>query len=295
MIDFRGANLEDKGWVDGLLAQGGEWGCEYTFANLFCWGPSFCQQIARVEGFLAVRLRGILGCAYLWPVGRGDVAPVLRRLEEDHRRVCDGPFRLVCVARNHLEELEALFPGEYEVAPDRGGFDYLYRVDKLADLKGKKLHGKRNHIHRFDDAWPAWSFEPITAENLDQCLQMEAQWQEGRQGDAAEGSAVSRALENFEALGLDGGLVRAGGRVVAFALGSRLNDKVYDVHFEKALGEVQGAYAVINREFAAWVRRTYPGVEYLNREDDMGVEGLRRAKESYYPDLMLEKFTATKK
>ena len=93
-------------------------------------------------------------------------------------------------------------------------------------------------------------------------------------------------------LGLEGGLIRVYGEVVAFTIGDRLSADTYDVHFEKAYGELQGAYAMINREFARWVREHHPEVKYLNREDDMGVPGLRKAKESYYPDLLVEKHTA---
>ena len=99
-------------------------------------------------------------------------------------------------------------------------------------------------------------------------------------------------MEHYAALGLEGGLLRAEGRVIAFTMGDKLCSDTYDVHFEKAYGEIQGAYAVINREFARWVRAHHPEIRYLNREDDMGVEGLRRAKESYYPDQMVEKYAA---
>ena len=100
-------------------------------------------------------------------------------------------------------------------------------------------------------------------------------------------------MDHFEALGLEGGLIRINGSVAAFTIGDRLNGDTYDVHFEKAYAGIQGAYAMINREFARWVREHHPDIKYLNREEDMGVEGLRKAKESYYPDLLLEKYTAT--
>ena len=99
-------------------------------------------------------------------------------------------------------------------------------------------------------------------------------------------------MDHYHALGLEGGLIRVYGEVVAFTMGDRLNSDTYDVHFEKAYGELQGAYAMINREFARWVRAKHPNVRYLNREDDMGVEGLRKAKESYYPDYLEVNFSA---
>ena len=102
-------------------------------------------------------------------------------------------------------------------------------------------------------------------------------------------------MEHYHQLGLEGGLIRVYGEVVAFTMGDRLTEDTFDVHFEKAYGELQGAYAMINREFARWVRARHPEIKYLNREDDMGVEGLRKAKQSYYPDLLVEKFAAIRR
>ena len=107
-----------------------------------------------------------------------------------------------------------------------------------------------------------------------------------------EREAVETALAQMDELGVTGGLIRAEGRVVAFSLGSLTTQDCYNVHFEKAYGELQGAYAVINREMARWVRATFPQVAYIDREDDMGLEGLRKAKLSYYPDILLEKYSA---
>ena len=187
---------------------------------------------------------------------------------------------------------------------DRDGYDYLYEVERLAELGGKKLHAKRNHINRFVENNPTWAYEEITPATLPECLEMDKEWYRRslqREGDAEErdlgdeGIALRTAMEHYEELGLEGGLIRVYGEVVAFTIGDRLSADTYDVHFEKAYGELQGAYAMINREFARWVRARHPEIRYLNREDDMGVEGLRKAKQSYYPDLMVEKHTAVMK
>ena len=181
-------------------------------------------------------------------------------------------------------------------------FDYIYSIDKLADLKGKKMHAKRNHINRFNENYPDWMFEPLTPDNRDLCRAMAAEWRSRRAEEvteyekhqyADESVAIHRALDEMEELGIEGGLIRAGGRIVAFALGSRLSIDGYDIHFEKAFDDVQGAYSAINREMARYVRTKYPDVKWINREDDLGLEGLRKAKLSYYPDLLLEKFTVT--
>ena len=302
MIHFQLPRLSDKPWVDDLLRQANYRGCEYNFTNLYAWSPAYDQRIARVDGFLVTHLCGSLGCSYIYPAGQGDVAPVIRAMERDAAER-DKPFRMVCLTPRQVEEMEALFPGEFHFEADRDGFDYLYDIDRLADLTGKKLHAKRNHINRFMENNPSWTYEEITPETLPACLEMDKEWYRRsmvREGLAEErdlgdeGRALRLAMEHYHELGLEGGLIRVYGEVVAFTMGDMLCADTFDVHFEKAYGELQGAYAMINREFARQVRVRHPEIKYLNREDDMGVEGLRKAKGSYYPDLMVEKYFATK-
>ncbi|MCQ4769333.1 phosphatidylglycerol lysyltransferase domain-containing protein [Intestinimonas massiliensis] len=303
MIDFRTPQPSDKAWVDALLAQADYRGCDYNFTNLFVWSRAYGQEIARVDGFLVTHLCGRMGCSYMYPAGSGDLAAAIDILarEADERR---QPLRLVCLTTRQMEELDRLMPGRFAYEADRDGFDYLYDIDRLADLTGKKLHAKRNHINRFMDNNPSWVYEEITPQTLPECLEMDKEWYRRsmvREGAAEErdlgdeGIALRTAMDHYHALGLEGGLIRVYGEVVAFTMGDRLNSDTYDVHFEKAYGELQGAYAMINREFARWVRAKHPNVRYLNREDDMGVEGLRKAKESYYPDRMVEKYAATQR
>ncbi|WP_050617299.1 DUF2156 domain-containing protein [Intestinimonas massiliensis (ex Afouda et al. 2020)] len=303
MIDFRTPQPSDKAWVDALLAQADYRGCDYNFTNLFVWSRAYGQEIAQVDGFLVTHLCGRMGCSYMYPAGSGDLAAAIDILarEADERR---QPLRLVCLTTRQMEELDRLMPGRFAYEADRDGFDYLYDIDRLADLTGKKLHAKRNHINRFMDNNPSWVYEEITPQTLPECLEMDQEWYRRsmvREGAAEErdlgdeGIALRTAMDHYHALGLEGGLIRVYGEVVAFTMGDRLNSDTYDVHFEKAYGELQGAYAMINREFARWVRAKHPNVRYLNREDDMGVEGLRKAKESYYPDRMVEKYAATQR
>ena len=303
MIDFRTPQPSDKAWVDALLAQADYRGCDYNFTNLFVWSRAYGQEIARVDGFLVTHLCGRMGCSYMYPAGSGDLAAAIDILarEADERR---QPLRLVCLTTRQMEELDRLMPGRFAYEADRDGFDYLYDIDRLADLTGKKLHAKRNHINRFMDNNPSWVYEEITPQTLPECLEMDKEWYRRsmvREGAAEErdlgdeGIALRTAMDHYHALGLEGGLIRVYGEVVAFTMGDRLNSDTYDVHFEKAYGELQGAYAMISRELARWIRAKHPNVRYLNREDDMGVEGLRKAKESYYPDRMVEKYAATQR
>ncbi len=301
MIEFHKPQLTDKPWVDELLRRADHRGCEYNFTNLFVWSDAYDQRIARVGDFLVTRLCGSLGCSYIYPAGAGDIALVLAALEQDAAER-GAPLHLVCLTQPQVRELDSLFPGRFTFEADQDGFDYLYDIDRLADLGGKKLHAKRNHINRFVENNPSWVYEDITPESLPECLEMDKEWYRRsmvREGLAEErdlgdeGRALRLAMEHYHDLGLEGGLIRVYGEVVAFTMGDLLSSDTYDVHFEKAYGELQGAYAMINREFARRVRQRHPQVRYLNREDDMGVEGLRKAKESYYPDLMVEKYSAS--
>lgn len=301
MIDFHPPQPEDKPWVDALLAQADYRGCDYNFTSMFVWQKAFCQTIAQLDGFLVSHLCGKKGASYLYPAGSGDMVKAITQLEADALQRQE-PFRLVCLTPRHVEELEQLMPGHFSFEADRDGFDYLYATDRLADLPGKKLHAKRNHINRFVDQNPDWVYEEINQDNLSACMEMDQAWNRMNMVDAdetteaeirAEVVAIRSAMANFQALQLEGGLLRVEGEVVAFTIGDRLSSDTYNIHFEKAYAEMQGAYAMINRAFARWIREKHPEISYLNREDDMGIEGLRRAKASYYPDLMVEKYTAT--
>lgn len=298
METFKCPELADRLWVAELLSMEGSRACEHNFANIYLWATAYPQKISRVGNRLVVQMLGGVGLSHLFPMGAGELTPALELAREDAR--ANGvPLTMVCVTAEQKAQLEAEFPGSFVFEEDRDGYDYLYSVDKLADLSGKKLHGKRNHIHRFCERYPDWMFEPIGPENLEDCLAMEQEWFRGQEeADRVnctlrrEREAVLIALRHMEELGLSGGLIRAEGKVLAFALGSLTTPDCYNVHFEKAFGEIQGAYPVINRETARWVRSTWPEVRYINREDDMGLEGLRKAKLSYYPDILLEKYTA---
>ena len=298
MHTFKRPEISDRPWVTELLSKGGSRACEHNFVSIYLWGTAYPQKIARAEDRLVVQMRGGAGLSYLFPIGSGPLAPALAAAKED--AVANGArLTLVCITEEQKAQLEEEFPGRFVFEEDRDGWDYLYSAEKLATLSGKKLHGKRNHIHRFCERYPDWMFEPITAENLAECRAMEEEWfRQQEEEDRAnctlrrEREALHTAMDNMEALGISGGLIRAEGKVLAFSLGSRTTADCYNVHFEKAFGDIQGAYTVINREMARWVCSTWPETEYINREDDMGLEGLRKAKLSYYPELLLEKYSA---
>jgi hypothetical protein len=297
MIDFRPIQISDKEWMDEIFFNSGFKGAEYNFTNCYNWGRIFGIRVARYENFIFIKLKGRRSGGYLFPPGSGDLEKALNLLKSDASE-CGNKFVLLGLTRQTMAKLEEILPGRFIFEEDRPVFDYLYNIDKLAELKGKKLHAKRNHINRFIEENPDWSFEPITVENLAECIEMHHKWREqylNKEGDITidEGTAIKSAFDNFWDLKLEGGLLRTNGRVVAFTIGDRINQETYDVHFEEAFHDIRGAYTMINREFSRYVRSKYPDIKYMNREDDLGLVGLRKAKSSYYPDLMVEKYVAT--
>ena len=290
MLEFRGIILEDKKWVDDLLSKRVYLSCEYCFGNHFIWKNAYTIQIAKKNDYYIVSLHEEeSGTSFLYPAGTGDVKPVLVALEE----YCDNekiPFRMHSASEQDIQNLERIFPGKYEFGSDRGYSDYIYHTEGLTKLAGKKLHGKRNHIARFKEN--NWSFEPITKDNVEDCIQMNNEWcrlnnhcQDQQLKD--EFCAIRRSFKYFDELNFFGGLLRIDNRVVAYTIGERLNDDVVVVHIEKAFSDIQGAYPAINQEFVANMCQDY---KFINREEDLGVEGLRKAKLSYRPIIVLEKF-----
>ena len=290
MLNFKKPELSDRGWVQSLYQCSGFRGAEYTFANLYLWS-FFYGEIAHYKGFLCQKLtyKGIH--QYIYPAGCGDVKPVLEALWQDSREA-GRPFVVRSLTKETMAKLEEMFPGRFTYEENRNAFDYLYTVDTLADLAGKKYQAKRNHINRFTENHPDWFTKTITEENLDVCRGIMAAWSESHD-DVSDKRAMEKAFAHFRELGFEGILLYADEQTpVGFSMGNRISGDTFDVNFEKSFAHIQGAYPLVNREFARYIRENHPDIVYLNREDDMGLENLRKAKESYHP-IFLEKYMAT--
>ena len=292
MLDFNEPVIADKSRADEILQRMDFRSSDYCFGNMFIWRGRFKVRIAFVEGFIIVKLENYGRTFYLYPAGEGDTESILNEMYKDALE-SGNPFALAGVTPVMRERLEEIFPGKFIFTEDRNNFDYIYNSEDLIGLRGKKYHSKRNHITRFMSLGE-WSYEPINAKNLPECVAMNDEWCRINgcaqdKGLSQEYCAVREAAKNFEALGFDGGLLRLYGKVVAFTMGERLCADTYDVHIEKAFSDVEGAYTVINNEF---VTRCCSDFRYVNREEDTGDEGLRKAKLSYQPAILLEKYYA---
>lgn len=290
MMDFQPMELRKKAEFDAILQHCGQQGCEYSFANLYLWGR---QQAAFHQSNLAFFSQFNRRSVYLFPLGQ-DLKPTLDAIIQDARER-GIPCRLTGLTQDDLALLERLYPGRFRYHFDRNSFDYVYDINDLADLQGRKYQKKRNHLNRFLQAHPDFSVEPITEKNLPEVAALVDRWytlrlQEEPHSDFhMERTALTKALKHRQELGIEGLLLKVDGEPAAMTMGSFLNDNTFDVHFEKSLDRTDGAYPAINREFARYLRSKYPSLRWLNREDDMGLEGLRKAKLSYYPDHMIEK------
>lgn len=285
MLDFREITTEDGERAKRLLSYSDYRGCEYSFGNNFIWSDAFKIKIAFYKDFYLVESEG----EFFYPAGRGDFREVIELM----RDYCRGKGKHLCFGsspKSGMEFLKEVYGDRIEIYSNRDFFDYCYNFDDLSELVGKKYHSKRNFINRFTQN--NWSCEDISDENISDCKELLDKWfsENKESGDPSmeqEVSAARRGLDYFKQLDFKGILLRVEGNGVAFSYGEKINSDTFDVHVEKALSGFDGAYPMINKEF---VNRHCRGYKYINREEDVGEENLRKAKLSYHPAFLEEKF-----
>lgn len=290
MLSFKPITIEDRPLLHAFMWDAKGHGSEYSFANLFFWGE---QQICTQFDTPLIMSRFGNWVAYLYP-RTPDYTPIL--MEDAKERGI--PFRYWGMTAEEGALLEQTFPHHFSVNAFRDGFDYIYDIDRLCSLSGKKLQSKRNHCNRFEQDHPDYRVLPLDEELLKQCRDFTFRWYEehAHLHDPSdydkEKIAIAKAFDHFHPMEMEGIALVCDLGLVGFSMGNRIREDMFDVNYEKALAAVNGAYPMVNREFARYLRNKYPEIRYLDREDDMGIPGLRRAKESYYPDILLEKYVA---
>lgn len=295
MLQFKTVTLNDKEWVDKIVMSENSPSADYNFGNIYIWDKHFRQLICRHEGRMMTKLRYEGHPSFVFPIGTGPLAPAIEALRE-FAAFKGYPFRLHGVTEAHKAQLESEYPGCFEFAEDRNCADYIYLAERLATYSGKALHGKKNHCNRFE-AEHDWDFVPLTRDFIPGCLDMLNVWNEENAArlDASiayEHDAIIRAFAVYERLGLEGGALLSGGKLIGFTVGEMTSRDTLDVHFEKADVGINGAYPMVCREFVRMMMKKHPELRYINREDDMGLESLRFSKESYKPEYLLTKYTA---
>lgn len=292
MMEFRPITIEDKSIIKPILFNSLSQICTHNFVNLIIWGEHFLPHYIIENQLLLIR-GGIDEIYYNFPIGNGDKKKLISKLIESTQQ---EKKQLIFVNLNDSmkKELEEMFPNQFEISYERNSSEYLYLKENLISLSGKKLQPKRNHIHQFEKTYN-YTFHPMTKNDIKECLSMHELW--SKENDCGEENcslqqescAVKKALINFEQLDMIGGVLRVEGNVIAFTLGSFINNSTFDVNIEKALANYKGAYTIINKLFLSVLPNE---IVYINREEDMGEAGLRKAKLSYQPYKMLHRYNA---
>lgn len=283
-MTFHPLTLSDREAMQAVTLHSGRRNCNYTFANLVGWQFWYYTEVCVLENAVVLRYTFEGQRAYMVCTAEALPLELIEALFEDSH----GDLRLMGLEDAQVEQLSTFnFQLSTNVEPDRDQYDYIYRRADLAALHGRHLDAKRNHIHRFRAEHPDFEYRPLTPESFDECRRLTEIWQ----GDKAASDTIDaehRVMEtifsNWDALGMTGGSIFVDGRMVAFTYGSAVTTDTLDVCVEKADRHVEGAFAIINQQFAEHLPEQYI---YLNREEDMGIPGLRQAKLSYHPEILL--------
>lgn len=285
-LDFKQITLSDVGALRPYLRAQYR-SCDYSVLGVFMWADRFGYEYKTEDGVLFMRERSRHGGEYdyLLPTGEGSLCDRVRALRE----AVGAGLTMSLVPEDALGELRQEFSFTAAEEPDIA--DYMYKAEDLAYLAGKKYSKKRNLIHQFEKLYPDYTLEPITNENAHRIAECCAHdWSDTGLSELAiyENDHTREVLEDFAAYGCTGYALHVGGEIAAFCIGEVMGDTLI-VHIEKGKREYKGAFQMINCLFAK-TELERCGIQYINREDDVGDEGLRRAKQSYFPEYMLKKF-----
>lgn len=291
-MDFKPIDISMKQMVEHYTAKWKLECSEYTFSNLLMWGCGGNIMLAEDEQALYILLH--------WGNERFMFAPLTVEPESEYYQTA------LDKAEEYMSThgIDPIFKGisgpikaaferctGYELTDDRNNSDYVYTMESLRDLAGKKLHAKRNHIHQFMAQYgERYEYVKITGDMMGECVDVYNEWLSEKSPDETDNMelcAIKTLLMHMDVLGIRGGGIRIDGKLAAFTLGQKMDDNVAVVHIEKADNEIMGLYTVINNQF---VQHELTDVKFINREEDMGMEGLRKAKLSYYPAYMIDKF-----
>lgn len=290
-MNFKKIELSDAELLKPYLTDKNELTCEISFVNLLLWQPLYNNCYCIEDGILYLKSYSDYVETYSLPFG--DIKTGMKKIMS-----CSSEEYPVIWAQagKRFDEFKSIYGDYYDITESRNEFDYIYNTCDLINLSGKKYHSKRNHISAFSKQFD-WHYEDITDANIESVKKCAEVWYRqnlSRMDEElkTEMRGVNLMLDNMEKLDIKGGAIIADNKAVAFTLGSPINEYIYNIHIEKAIDGYETAYTVINREFAAHNLSSY---KYINREDDLGLEGLRKSKLSYNPQILLPKYICTKK
>lgn len=300
MLTLEEITIEKKELFNRYLKRKCSQNSEFTFTNLFMWRKSYDMRYVILNDMLCIMPQHKGGPrSATFPVGfigedgnEKDIVPVIEELLAYFKDIGAEPL-IRLYDEITVQKLTQAFPGKFLITEDVGSFDYVYSVQELSNLSGKRFHAKKNHVNKFMRLYP-WEYRPISAENVAECLRVFEQWYQNRADEVAgldeEYEAVRELFSNWDKLDVSGGSLWVDGSMIAFSVGEPLCDKMAVIHLEHADTAYEGAFAMMNQQF---LKNRWQEFEYVNREEDMGIPGMRKAKESYHPVFMVKKYVAT--
>ncbi len=298
MLDFHVPTLEDKEWINGVLRGYEGFGSENTFGSIYLWRNFFGTKICSYKSCLLKKYSfENIPDAYAFPLKSQFCSVDCFKLVLDalfaESRSSGVPFILTGVTEKDLKYLKNVYKDKFKFLEQRNSEDYIYLSKDLIDLNGKKFHSKRNHISKFKK-FRNFIYEDVCPSNVREVLAFLDVWfksnaDSNEEGLNYESGAIKEFFDNYEYFNFKSGILRVDGKIVAFTSGEEINKNVFVIHFEKASKEYEGSYTVINNEFA---KRNLSSYTYINREEDMGIPGLRKSKLSYHPKFLLKRYKA---
>lgn len=293
MLEFKKPDIYDLQMLSNYCQNYGTMGCDCNCVNIFIWRNKYNIKICFTDDFLILAyFKDNTPWGYCFPIGNGNLDYVIGKIFDDAKeRGCEAKFVMLTSAQKEM--LVKITGYNFSFEELYGDEDYIYSNYDLSVLPGKKYHSKRNHISKFDRSYPNWKFEMISKNNMRDAMSVVEKWCDNNNVDTStfeEYSAIKETFENYDLLKMHGGILYVENTPVAMTMGSRINKNTFDVSFEKALVEYDGSYAKINNEFA----KTLVGFEFINREEDMGLESLRKSKLSYHPVVVLKRFSGVR-
>ena len=283
-LSFKPFTLSDREAVQAVTLNSGRRNCNYTFANLVGWQFWYYTEVCVLDDAVVLRYTHEGERAYMVCTAKDISKELLDALLDDSQ----GNLTIIGLEDSQASQLYTLNSTlSTKIEPVRNQYDYIYRRTDLANLHGSHLNAKRNHIHRFCAEHPDFEYRQLTPELFDECRRLTEIWQEEKDASDtidAEKQVMETIFSNWKALGMIGGSIFVDGKMVAFTYGAAVTTDTIDICVEKADRCIEGAFAIINQQFAEHIPEQFV---YLNREEDMGIPGLRQAKLSYHPEILL--------
>lgn len=266
---------------------------DMLFGNLYIWHFSRTIRYALIDDCLVVwtKFENESYPFIFYPLGRGNRKVAIEKMKEyflDNQM----PFSLRSLEFYQQNELQSFFPNSFEIVPNRNRYDYIYNIDELITLSGRTLHKKKNHLNRFFKLYMDFSYERVDSSNAMEVLEAYSAWFEN--SDKSEGLrnemlGIEATLRNFSDLDMKGAIIRIDGKIAAFSLAEQINEDSVVIHIEKGNTFYEGIFQAINQQF---LKNDFSHLRFVNREEDLGIEGLRKAKMSYKPCRFIEKANA---